>query len=180
MTEFEQSELAKEVIEFHFPRFRELPQIDLYMDQVLSIIEDALGILSFGGKDKILTSSMVNNYVKQKVVSPPRSKKYSNQHVAYLLAVSVLKQVLSISEICRLIEVQTATYPVETAYDYLCQELENAIQAVFVKKDFYIPSSPSGVNQETQLVRAGVLSFASKLYLQKYLQYLEQQEAESR
>ena len=64
-----------EVLNFHCPRWKELPEIDLYMDQVVSILEKYLSVFMEYEGEKIITPTMINNYVKQKVVDPPIKKR---------------------------------------------------------------------------------------------------------
>ena len=107
---------------FHCPRLSELPDLDLYMDQVVTFLEQSLSVFSEG--EKPITATMINNYVKQRVVTPPVRKRYAREHVAYLMVVFLLKKVLSIPEIIQLISMQSHAYDTELAYDYFCEELE--------------------------------------------------------
>ena len=77
----------------HILRWQELPDFDLYMDQVIGLIEKSLSFLKLDEDDKIVTSTMINNYVKAKLVSPPIKKKYSREHVAYFTVICFLKRV---------------------------------------------------------------------------------------
>lgn len=162
------------VLNFHCPRYAEFPQVELYMDQVLKVIEQSLAPIDKGGKEKLITSTMVNNYVKQGVVQPPQKKRYNRTHLAYLMVVCVLKQVLPIADICRGIRLQIAICPVAQAYDYFCESLESALVAVFTKNSAAFIEQPPGTLPEAQLVRAATLAFANKVYLQTYLQYVEE------
>ena len=76
------------------PGWEELPDIELYMDQVVALTNRYLCNQT---KDRMLTPSMVNNYVKMKVMPPPVKKKYSREHLVYLLVICTLKQVLPLS-----------------------------------------------------------------------------------
>ena len=76
------------------------------MDQVLSIIENSLSIFSSENEENIITKSMINNYVKQNVIEKPFKKRYKRFHVSYLIIISTLKRVLSISEISKIINNQ--------------------------------------------------------------------------
>ena len=78
----------KEIIEYHCPRWDELPDIELYMDQVLSVLERKLKIFA-EPEEKIITSTMINNYVKQKVIKPPLNKRYDRYHLAYFYVICV-------------------------------------------------------------------------------------------
>ena len=76
---------------------KDIPQLDLYMDQVLTFLNSHLN--AFGREDKDLTKTMVNNYAKNKLIPPPEKKKYSKDHILLLIFIYYLKNVLSMSEI---------------------------------------------------------------------------------
>ncbi|MGG7177900.1 DUF1836 domain-containing protein [Clostridium paraputrificum] len=158
---------TKEILEFHCPRYNELPHIPLYKDQVITFIEDALKVLNLDSQESLLTPTMVNNYVKQKVVSPPKNKRYNETHLAYLIVVCILKQVFSLTEICKLIRIQIETCPIEQAYDYFCAELEKAIVAVSTTRDFSETDTDIEMTFERELVKSAVGSFVHKIYIQK-------------
>src|SRR5665647_352842 len=88
-----------DIINYHCPRWNELPNIDLYMDQVLIFIEKNTAVFAESGKFKSLTKTMINNYVKQKKIRPPRKKRYNRTHLAYFMVVSILKRFMNLSEI---------------------------------------------------------------------------------
>ncbi|MBQ7915788.1 MAG: DUF1836 domain-containing protein [Firmicutes bacterium] len=163
---FAESKYMKEILEFHCPRYDELPNLDLYMDQVLSIIEEVLKPFSFD--EKLLTSSMVNNYVKQRVIAPPVNKKYSRDQLVYLLTVCILKKVFSISEIYRMITIQMETSPIETAYNTFCDMTEQALRMTFTGETF---PERTGKKEEVLLMGSAIMSFAQKVLAQKYLEY---------
>lgn len=90
--------------EYHLPSWEELPTIELYMDQVVILLTKHLSIFSaISNDDKIITPTMINNYVKQKIIPAPVKKKYSKMHLAYLIIICILKQSLSISTISKMI-----------------------------------------------------------------------------
>ena len=78
---------------------------------------------------------MLNNYVKQKVVSPPVGRRYTEKHLAYLIVVCLFKQVYSLTEVCEMIKIQMNLYPTKEAYDFFCVELEKALQFVFINRE---------------------------------------------
>lgn len=84
---------------FSFKKYEELPDIELYMDQVVTFLEKQIKIFQNSSLDKQITSSMINNYVKGEVVAAPISKKYNREHLAAIEEVITLKQVLSIAEV---------------------------------------------------------------------------------
>ncbi|SHJ17159.1 DUF1836 domain-containing protein [Thermoclostridium caenicola] len=89
------------------PDWDALPDLDLYMDQVITYLERQLRIFSLDGEDRLITSSMINNYVKHNLMPRPVQKKYSREHLAYLIAISALKEVLPITDISNIIRHQT-------------------------------------------------------------------------
>jgi hypothetical protein len=85
----------------------DIPDIDLYMDQVTTFMEDRLKSSSrYPGEDKILTKTMINNYAKNDLLPPPVKKKYSKEHVLLLIFIYYYKGILSINDI------QTLLHPV--------------------------------------------------------------------
>jgi hypothetical protein len=88
---------------YGLPDYKELPKVPLYMEQVIGYVNDVLTPLNLAER-KHLTSFMVNNYVKAKMIKEPDKKKYNEEHLGYLIAISLLKDTLSMSEISLLLE----------------------------------------------------------------------------
>ena len=165
--DFKDSHYIKEILDFHLPRFSELPNIDLYMDQVLCIIETSLNIFSSEGDEKIITKSMINNYVKQRVIESPSKKHYKKFHVAYLIVISVLKRILSISEISNIINNQDCE--VEEFYDIFCCELENSLKNTFLEQKNEEPQIAQNIHHK--ILIAATQAFANKVYVQKLIEF---------
>ena len=141
---------------FHCLRWAELPRLALYMDQVCIAIGDALsGVLV--GEEAPLTSTMVNNYVKQRLITPPVKKKYSPDHVSRLIMVTLLKRVLSLGEIAALLEDLFQARSPEAGYDLFCEALEAALGEAPVP-----PACPA-------LLAAALRSLAGKLEVERLL-----------
>lgn len=115
---------AKDGEQFIVPAWEELPAIPLYMDQVMLVLKDALSFFQENGEGKMLTSAMINNYVKNQVMPRPDKKKYSRDHLALMLVICMLKQVLSLQEIGTLIRQQ----PPQQLYDTFSQLFSKAVQ----------------------------------------------------
>ena len=79
-----------------------LPDIGLYMDQVVTYLERQLDIFRQPGDENLITPSMINNYAKAKIVPRTEGKKYGQEHIALLLAVFTLKRVLSVQDMVSL------------------------------------------------------------------------------
>ena len=89
----------------------DIPNIDLYMDQVTTFMESKLKNTSRNPEaDKILTKTMINNYAKNDLLPPPVKKKYSKEHVLMLIFIYYYKSILSINDI------QTLLKPISDRY----------------------------------------------------------------
>ena len=167
MTEENRRELARYAASFRLPRYQELPDIGLRLEQVTRYVARyAPGPL---------TGSMVSNYVKQRLIPGPSRKSYSQESIAYLLILSYIKTVMSLEDIRLMEEVQLRSYDIAVAYDYFCDELENLLQYVCGLKP-----SPSeiGVTQSEakELLRAALLSITYKLYMEQHLKFFRPNE----
>ena len=89
---------------------KEIPNIDLYMDQVTTFMEEQLASTKRYDEDKILTKTMINNYAKNKLLPPPEKKRYSREHILMLIFIYYFKNILSISDI------QTLLTPIAQKY----------------------------------------------------------------
>ena len=94
----------EELNQFELTQYEKLPDIDLYMDQVITYLERQLMTFSLSSMDKLITSSMINNYVKGEVIPAPNAKRYNKEHIALILEVCLLKKVLSISNIKEILD----------------------------------------------------------------------------
>lgn len=102
----------------NFPDWRLLPDIGLYMDQVMTLMERVFaGMPGMGA----VTKSMVNNYVKAGLIRRPSGKKYDRDQLAQLIMISVLKQALSMEEIACVLSV-LCVKDVEAGYARFCAE----------------------------------------------------------
>ena len=165
-------EICGEVLAFKMPRYQDLPRINLYLDQVIDEVVYILSPLFGGNETKWITHTMVGNYVKQGLLPRPYGKKYGKEHIAYLLYISIAKQVLSMGEINRLLEIQRQAYPIETAYDYLCIEFENALRDIFQRESLCPPSYKTR-DLEANVFRSTVISVAFAIYTRKMLEVYE-------
>ena len=89
---------------FSFKSFEQLPDLELYMDQVVTFLEKQLYIFQTSTMDRQITPSMINNYVKGEVLPAPENKKYSKEHLALIEEICTLKQVLSIAEVKQILD----------------------------------------------------------------------------
>lgn len=108
----------------------QLPDLGLYMDQVITFLERQLAPLYPAGRlgEKVLTSAMINNYVKMHVIPRPKGKKYEREHLAALLMIYAFKQVLPIDEAARLIPAEAGV--LRAGYEAFCAQQERALHRV--------------------------------------------------
>ena len=95
-------QLLKEVTAFNDIALSDIPEIDLYMDQVTTLFEKKLYPLKRDKEDKIMTKTMINNYAKAKIFPPVKSKKYNKEQIILLELIYNLKQSLTLTDIDRI------------------------------------------------------------------------------
>lgn len=147
---------------YHCPRWNELPDIQLYMDQVVGFVEKNAAPFVEDKSQKIITKTMINNYVKQKKVEPPKNKRYNRRHLAFFMVVSILKRFMSLTEIGEGIKKVRAVFDSAQAYDMFCDILEQSIAHVFDDdgEDIKITELPEHIGIIHFVTRA----FANMLY----------------
>ena len=153
--------LKSSVADYRLPRYAELPNVGLYLEQVAKYIN---GFLVPIGCSEI-TTSMISNYVKKGYIPAPEKKQYYSDHIAYLIAIAITKNVLSLDNIHELFMMQRKMYSVPVAYDYFCMEFENMLAVVFgLKKK---PDMNIGVtNTELKdFLRNVIISVSHSVYL---------------
>lgn len=84
---------------YRLPTWEELPDMELYMDQVVCLVNRYLDLIPHDKDNPVLTPSAVNNYVRLKVMPAPVRKRYSRRHLACVIMICALKQSLSLADI---------------------------------------------------------------------------------
>lgn len=129
-----------------YVKLEKIPELDLYMDQVTSFMEEQLKDTKRNQEDKVLTKTMINNYAKNNLLPPPVKKKYSKEHVLLLIFIYYYKNILSITDIQTLLQPITQTYfgkgdrgesglDLEAIYDEVFSLQEEQVENL--KKDVY-------------------------------------------
>ena len=111
---------------FSYPKWAEIPNIDLYLDQVLLYVNQVCAPISLD-KDKGLTAYMVNNYVKHGYLTKPDKKKYQRQQIARLIAITTLKSVFSIQEIAQTLNTLQTQASSDQLYDAFVDYMNQGI-----------------------------------------------------
>lgn len=147
---------------FHIPRWNELPIVDLYLDQVVNLINSCLSpYINFN--NELLTKTMINNYVKNNLIEAPIKKQYSKVQLAKLFVICVLKQVYSMQDIKNLINIALIDSTIENAYNKFCNLFEEALLCTYTRKDFIDKNSSS---DNLYLLKSVLLSCSYKIYVQ--------------
>ena len=120
------------MLSFSLPAWEALPELELYMDQVILLLSRYLSFPLSGesGEDKVITASIVNNYVRMKVMPPPVKKKYSRVHIAFLVVICTLKRSLSISSIQRFLPEDRTEESVRAFYNGFVRQYRDAVEAL--------------------------------------------------
>lgn len=161
--ENKQKNREEQILKIHIPRWNEIPDLELYLDQVVNYLEKILILYTVNKEDKIITKTMINNYVKQGIIPAPEKKKYNRSHIAYLIVICILKQVYSINDIGRLISQTIKYFEISKAYNRFCVNLELSIKNVFIRKE--LPHIQK-MTEEQYLLKNVVQSVADKLYVE--------------
>ena len=159
--------------DFRLPRYSEIPNVGLYLEQVTKYICEYLAPI----QDNAITGSMISNYVKKGLIPAPVKKQYFPEQISYLFFVAVAKNLMTMEHIDLLISVQRNSYTLPVAYDYMCLELENQLFHRFGLKadleDIGITES-----EEKKLLRGLISAAAEVIYLNSYFEQLRRERME--
>ena len=109
----------KFITDYHLPDWETIPDFGLYMDQVIVLLEQYLSFIPapVGGKERFVTSSTINNYVRLKIMPAPEKRKYHRVHIAYLIMILTMKQSLSISDVQKILPADSNETDVRAVYE---------------------------------------------------------------
>lgn len=118
-----------------YVRPSDIPNIELYMDQVTTFMEEHLAKTKRYPEDKVLTKTMINNYAKNDLLPPPVKKKYQKDHVMLLILIYYFKSILSIKDIETLLDPITEKYfdtdgdfQLKDVYEEICESEKNRVE----------------------------------------------------
>jgi len=129
--------ILSSISKIDYVKSEDIPNIDLYMDQVTTFMEEQLASSKRHNDDKILTKTMINNYAKNNLLPPPEKKKYSKEHVLVMIFIYYFKNILSIKDIDTLLTPITEKYfesdtdfNITSVYEEVCQLETSRITAL--------------------------------------------------
>lgn len=163
--------IMQPIQDFRLPRYSEIPNVGLYLEQTSKYISEYLAPLG----DYALTASMISNYVKRDLVANPVKKQYGRDQIAYLFFIAVAKSVLSLDALMNFIQLQKHSYPLETAYDYFCRQLEGMLKYAFEITEF-IDLDDADSSDEKRLLYSCIAAVTQKIYLEKCLAAIAEEE----
>lgn len=159
-----------DIKQLHIPRWNELPNLELYLDQVVTLVNSTLASYIFfnninekKSESTLLSKTMINNYVKFNLIDAPIKKKYGKIQIAKVFVICVLKQVFSMDEISKLINIALKESDIVTSYDSFCEQFEKALKCTFTKEDFI--DTYSSNNSNKYLLKSVLLSCSYKIYI---------------
>lgn len=161
-------DIFSKIAHHSIPKWSDLPEIDLYMDQVISLMEKYLSDTS--QETKLITPSMINNYVKLGIMPAPIKKKYSREHLAYLVIVCSLKQVMPISNIKTMIDKKLQKNSIaetldfySNLYDFTYKTLVETCQNYLVSDESMIENTDD-TSLFTAIAAANCRNISNKLF----------------
>lgn len=156
--------VAASIRDFRLPRYHEIPNMGLYLEQAAKYVCEYLSPLG----EFTLTPSMISNYVKKGLIANPVKKQYGREQIAYLFFIAVAKSVLSLDALTDFIRLQQQTYSLPRAYDYFCEEFENLLRFTFELQDIFEMSGEDNTD-EKRLLFTCLAAAVQKVYLEKCL-----------
>ena len=163
-------QIAESVKDFRLPRYNEIPNVGLYLEQATKYVCEYLAPLG----EFSLTPSMISNYVKKGLIANPVKKQYSREQIAYLFFIAVAKSVLSLDALTGFIKLQQQTYTLPKAYDYFAEEFENLLRFTFELQDT-IEMSGEDNTDEKRLLFTCIVAAVQKVYLEKCLEAIAEE-----
>ena len=172
----------------------DIPNIDLYMDQVTTFMEEQLSSTKRHEEDKILTKTMINNYTKNNLLPSPNKKRYSKQHLILLIYIYYLKNMLSINDIQTLLEPLIDGYfdsnkdgkDISDIYAHLYEHLsqhygdiiKDIVRTANKADAMYDPEKDSYLHDLSMISLLSVDIYAKKKYVEHLVDKLRQESEE--
>lgn len=173
----------KRIQAINLPRYHDLPDLSLYLDQVLEYVNENLSVIFINQDEsngKVLTASMINNYVKNNIMPAPIKKRYSKDHIAFIITITILKQVANLNDVSQGIIHLTSVFGKVDAYNQFISFLENALKSTIMEliqtPDLSYFQTPVDLNLLP--LKSATIAFASIMMSQYLLKKLPKGEIE--
>ena len=153
--------LAENIFDLETVELSDIPEIELYMDQVTTFMETKLSVYKRNSSDKVLTKTMINNYAKAKLLPAPIKKKYNKNHIMLLILIYHLKSMLSISDIKTLLSPITKELSLNSKSKILESVYNNFIT---IQKSIKNSKTSQGFSNNKELLDNLEINVSSKYY----------------
>lgn len=170
--------ILESISRIDYIKAEDIPNIELYMDQVTTFMESQLESTKRYPEDKILTKTMINNYAKNHLLPPPTKKKYSKEHVLLLIFIYYFKNLLSIKDIETLLAPiaekdfnSEGDFSVTDIYEEVCQLQKSRIDSLSkdVARKFQVASESFSDAPEDEQEYLKLFSFICSLAFDVYV-----------
>lgn len=151
---------------FRLPTWEELPDMELYMDQLVSLVLRYLSLFPEDAQNPVLTPSIINNYVRLKVMPAPRHKRYTRLHIAYAIMICTLKQTMTLTEIQKVIPPDLEEAKIRQLYNDFVRKITTASRLFMdqvreTARQVLVPENDHGC--ESLVLHSAVTSMLYKL-----------------
>ncbi len=164
-------------------RPEEIPNIDLYMDQVTTFMDEHFSSTKRYSEDKILTKTMINNYTKNNLLPPSVKKKYSREHMLLLILIYYFKNILSIKDIETVLEplrekyfATDSTLQLSDIYREVCEmeksriePMKASVKEAYGKAQSSFENVPDGEEKDELQLFTFLCSLSFDVYLKKMM-----------
>lgn len=164
-------------------RPEEIPNIDLYMDQVTTFMDEHFSSTKRYSEDKILTKTMINNYTKNNLLPPSVKKKYSREHMLLLILIYYFKNILSIKDIEAILEplrekyfAADSTLQLSDIYREVCEmeksriePMKASVREAYGKAQSSFENVPDGEEKDELQLFTFLCSLSFDVYLKKMM-----------
>lgn len=174
MNEVMKKQMAESIRDFRLPRYDELPDVGFYLEQTVTYINQCIAPLGCTP----ITGSMISNYVKKDGFPGPSKKLYYAPQIAHLIAVALMKNVLSLENIYKLFRMQKGVYTDQVAYDYFCSELENMLYFCFGIRG-KVEEIGVTVSDEKTMLRGVIIALSHMIYLNHCFNIIDEEKNEA-
>lgn len=168
----------KKVEIYQLPRWNELPEISLYLDQVLEYVNEILNpiFIEVNTVEPFLTAAMINNYVKHKHIPAPIKKRYTKDHIAFIISITILKQITNLTNVSVGVRTLTSKLGKEHAYNTFVNYLETALKVIVVDdNDVYKQALLEETNEHLLPLKTITVAFTSKMLAEYLLNHMVRQ-----
>ena len=164
------------ITDYHLPDWETIPDLGLYMDQVIVLLEQYLSFIPspVGTKEHFVTSSTINNYVRLKIMPAPVKRKYHRVHIAYLIMILTMKQSLSISDVQKVIPPNSSEEEVRAVYENYSEKFRRL--ALFFNQQvqsgaegIHAPGQSSDNAVELLVIESALIAGFSKILAEKLI-----------